>query len=115
MARRMTVLNATGDVTIEWDAAHDDQVKAWVEALMAKGVVFFIVRGEDQIRLKDFARAIPERQVVLFGGTVDKMVDGVVRPVGTPATTEIATSGRAKTADEVVANDTIATQRAVGG
>lgn len=117
MARRMTILNGSGDVTIEWDESHDAQIKEWVEALMAKGVMFFVISGGDEVRLKQFDRALRPpfpRKLVMFGGNLDKMVEGVVRQ--TPgANTEIATTKRATTAAEVVSNDTVATRRAVGG
>lgn len=117
--RRMTVLNGEGDVTIEWDAANDEQVKRFVEETMKKGHTFFILSddGADQIRLRDgqFHRALGQRKLVLFGEALDPLVIGVVRAVSSGVVNEVSTTRRATTADEVVGNNTIVTRRAVGG
>lgn len=120
----MTILNGEGDVTIERDAANDEQVRRWAEASMARGVVFFLLSPDpepDQIRLREgaFSRALDRRKLVLFGGSLDAMAElGAVRPVGGPAASghaEIVALRRAADAGEVVANPTVAARRAVGG
>lgn len=131
----LTFLNATGDVTITWDAENDEKIKDLVRAKMAQGYVFFTLRKVviESIKVK---RKIGEKGVdtitslVIEDAEFDKLVkDMDDRDLATlmkdrtaqlakrrGKSKEFTSVGRAKNADEVVkGKQALAVRPVVGG
>lgn len=133
----ITFLNMTGDVTIMWDAQHKEAILALVNEKMKQGYSFFILTprkilpGNKKVELakakkKHLANAVgvvaPDEVVAdilrkqkLDDPAVEAAVSaGQAKLVAAPSNTR-DTQSRAKTADEVVQNQTVAVRRVVGG
>lgn len=133
----ITFLNMTGDVTIMWDAQHKEAILALVNEKMKQGYSFFILTprkilpGNKKVELakakkKHLANAVgvvaPDEVVAdilrkqkLDDPAVEAAVSaGQAKLVAAPSNTR-DTQSRAKTAEEVVQNQTVAVRRVVGG
>jgi hypothetical protein len=131
----LTFLNATGDVTITWDAENDEKIKALVRDKMAKGYVFFTLRKVviEAVKVK---RKIGEKGVDTITSLVieDAEFDKLVKDMDdrdlatlmkdrtaqlakrTGKSKEFTSIGRAKDADEVVkGKQALAVRPVVGG
>lgn len=117
----MTLLNASGDVTIGWDDANDDAILDFIQAKMDKGYSFFIIdKGKQRPvvnNLKDARLLLQQRKVIINDDQAAKLLeDGVAKLVNSSGSTFDATKGgRAKTAKEVASNNTAVTRPLQGG
>ena len=132
----ITWLNMTGDITISWDDTNKESVLALVEQKMKEGYAFFILKprplglGVRKTRAKSIKAIAKAGNVVVPDDEFQRMrarpkVDdpaieaalnqGAVHLVNGEKETEFDTTKRAKTAAEVVENQTVAVRRVVGG
>lgn len=133
-APAITWLNMTGDVTITWDKHNEAAILALIEAKMADGFSFFIVKprffgllGTKKVSVSSIAEIRKAGKVVAtddsIAASVLKLDDAAVESVvkkghatllkGTSVPKE--TVRRAKTAAEVLQHQTVAIRPIVGG
>jgi hypothetical protein len=133
----ITFLNMTGDVTISWDASNQDAILALVEEKMKEKFTFFIIKPRFLSFLgKKKVRATSIRQIAEAGAAVvadedfqrmmgrlklhDDALEAAVAAGKAHLTksdvpVERAMIRPARTAQEVMQNQTIAVRRVVGG
>jgi len=119
----MTILSlGHGDLTIEWDEGNNEAMTAQIQVLMDKGVTFFKVEDQGKIRKKLVGTPIAsateatDRKLMIKDADIQKIVDSGLADVARfQGCGEIKTVGRATTAAEAAATDTVAVQPAKGG
>lgn len=133
----ITFLNMTGDVTISWDASNQEAILALVEEKMKEKFTFFIIKPRFLSFLgKKKVRATSIRQIAEAGAAVvadedfqrmmgrlklhDDALEAAVAAGKAHLTksdvpVERAMIRPARTAQEVMQNQTIAVRRVVGG
>lgn len=133
-APAITWLNMTGDVTITWDKSNETAILALIEAKMADGFSFFIIKprffgllGKKKVPVDSIAEVRKAGKVVAADDSIAKSLlkldDAAVETVvhkghamlvkGTAVPKE--TVRRAKTAAEVLQHQTVAIRPIVGG
>ena len=123
MPRTMTLMNQTGDITIGWGEDNDTAMRAMVEQKLAEGYTFFLVQGEQQVKLRTITDLGEARQVVmadrdaetLFAAGKVGLVERVGGMINAAADRVIDTIRRAKTVEEIVRGDTVAMRPMRGG
>lgn len=128
----ITWLNMSGDVTITWDASNIDSVRALVEKKMAEGYSFFIIKPR-MLKLLGNKKVALRNTRDLEGATglvvPDSVMASMVEALGDPDVTWTVAQGgarlasaprgetarRATSAAEVLANQSVAVRRVVGG
>ena len=134
----MTLLNSTGDVTVSWDEKDEASVMALVEKKMAQGYAFFVLKprrfglpGSSKQKVKSLDAVRKAGHVVVPDELVqemfkqqlgDKDLEAVVEAgkarvvsAGQGGNSTFESVRRAKTATEVVRNQTVAVRQVVGG
>jgi len=112
------VMGPSGDRAISWDDADSEKMISYIQSKMDAGWMFFIVeRGsiERWKPLKSAEDARATKSVVMVEPELAAAVETGVALVSEAKGATIDTSGRAKTAEEVAANDTVAVRPARGG
>ena len=123
-ARSLTMLNACGDTTLEWDSADDAAMLQIIQRKMDAGVTFYIIakrqpgqkgRVADPKKLVDPKDAIKHRALSIPDADFSKFVlDGHGRAIATPPG-PIQTVKRAKNAREVASGHSVGVQPRRGG
>lgn len=124
MARRIFLaFGGYGDVAVTWDEQNDDQVLPVIQDMLEKGVKFFILaqrmsgEGRDQGMTLDDVKV--GRHIILPNDGLEQLrLSGLVAAgkVEVSGDSHVGNTGEiAKTAQEVVENDTVATPPASGG
>jgi len=132
----ITWLNMTGDITISWDDTNKDAVLALVEQKMKEGYAFFILKprplglGMRKTLAKSIKAVAKTGNVVVPDDEFERMMarpkvddpaiesaltKGSVRLVRGQKESEFDATKRARTAAEVVEQQTVAVRRVVGG
>lgn len=131
----ITFLNWSGDVTITWDAQNAEAIKKLVEQKMKENYSFFILKprclsflGNKKVPLRnsnDLANAkglvVPDATAAEFMKSVrdedvaQALHKGQAVPAKAPKAVEHATVRRAKSASEVLSNQTVAVRPVVAG
>lgn len=132
----ITFLNLTGDVTITWDEQNKDAILELVRAKMQEGFTFFILKpvlfgilGTQKVRAKSLAEIKAAGSAVIddkeFSRIMARLHDPAVESAvhkghaslarSAEAVTSIDTARKAKTAEDVVAHQTVAIRRVVAG
>lgn len=136
----ITLLNATGDVTITWDEQNKAAILALVQEKMKEGYAFFILTprkllpGNKMVKLnkaspKQIKKAVgvvaPDdvvsailRKQKLDDSKVEALIADGKATLASPAGSDVATldmGRRARTAEDVVNHQTAAIRRVVGG
>ncbi|MDO8415231.1 MAG: hypothetical protein Q7S87_03345 [Agitococcus sp.] len=131
----ITFLNMSGDVTLTWDASNEAAMLARIEAKMAAGFTFFILKprlggllSPKKVPLTSIAQAKKAGAVTapdalantfvlnLGDADVNAMVSsGIAQLSNVIRPAQWDTIGRANTAKDVLTNQTIATRAIVGG
>lgn len=136
----MTMLNATGDVTVAWDADNEKEIKEMISSKLEQGFVFFILEerpafltifGKKKVYINDIKDLKDKKEVILKTKDCaskilnenyhleDKEIEQLFKigkiAIGRVPSSNYQTVGRAKTVDQVVKNHTIATRKLVGG
>lgn len=137
-----TLLNSTGDITLTWEDGEDAEIKKMIQDKIDAGYCFFIMEprvsflkalGSKRKTIRNIAE-IKGRKVVMETDTIKggaKAILGETLKLGDEASENLFKSGRigianvpessyntvrkAKTANEVMKNHTIATPRIVAG
>lgn len=118
--RTITFLNQSGDITIEWDEARDDQMRAVIRKKMDEGVTFFIVKEIDNrewvSKIRDI-NEISDSKVRIYDADLEKMFSENSNGlrVTRHEIAEIDTVKKAETPDEVVQNNSVAVRPLRGG
>lgn len=117
--KTMTLLNRTGDITIGWAPEDNDKMIAMVEEKMKAGFTFFVVKGEDHVRLRKIGDLNGAREVILDDKGAESLFKagkvGIVERAKGVARDVMDTIRPAKTALEVATNHTVAVRRMAGG
>jgi hypothetical protein len=115
----MTLLNRTGDVTIGWTDDNHDAMVEMIREKMAQGFTFFVVRGEDHVRLRKIEDIGTEREVVLDDSHAEALFKagkiGLVERLRTAASDTIDTIRRAITPEDAATTNTVAIRPMRGG
>ena len=134
----ITFLNMTGDVTISWDASNAEAILALVEEKMKKdNVTFFIIKprflsflGNKKVRATTINQIAEAGAAVIDDEDFQRMMGrlklhdqaleaavaaGKAHLTKSDAPVDRAAIRPARTAEEVVRNQTIAVRRVVGG
>lgn len=134
----ITFLNMTGDVTISWDASNADAILALVEEKMKKeNITFFIIKprflsflGNKKVRATSINQIAEAGAAVLDDEDFQRMMGrlklhdqaleaavaaGKAHLTKSDTPVDRAAIRPARTAEEVVRNQTIAVRRVVGG
>jgi hypothetical protein len=120
--RSLTLLNATGDITLTWTPDRDGEFKAMIEKKMQEGWSFFIVKPamfglvKRTVALANTDDIGENRTVILK----DKDAEALFLKGGVEITTirdlnKIDTDRRSKDPEEVVNNHTVAVRPLRGG
>jgi hypothetical protein len=124
MNRALTLLNESGDTTIEWPPENDDEMVKIIERKMAVGVSFYIIaqrkpgqrgRVAGPKLLKNPADALKHRALSIKDEDLSKFVlegKGTVVPTSREPAQTIK---RAKTAREVATGHSVGVQPRRGG
>lgn len=122
--RSLTMLNSSGDTTLEWEPENDAEVLKIIERKMAAGVTFYIIekrkpgqRGKvaKPKLLKNAEDALKHRALSIPDADLSKLIlDGHGRAV--PSSQEsVKTVRRARTASEVASGHSVGVQPRRGG
>lgn len=133
----ITFLNMTGDITISWDASNEAAMLALVEEKMKEKVTFFILKprilsflGKKKVRATSIEQIAEAGAAVLEDADFHRMMGrlklhdealeaavaaGKAHLTKSDTPVDRAAIRPAKTAQEVVQNQTIAVRRVVGG
>lgn len=132
MRRSMTLLNELGDSTIMWTEEHDEFWVAAIQAMMNRGVTFFIIdernlrrpltrapdaRTTRNIAMMDSPGAEVGVKLLQIPGEPEAsqlIEEGKAEVVKTPAGA-VKTRRRAKTAKEVASAQTVGVRQRKGG
>lgn len=124
MMRTLTILNETGDVTIEWSPENDAAMLEIIERKMAAGVMFYVIpprkpgargRAPGPKPLKNAADALAHRSLSIKDADLSKFVlEGHGTVVPSPSE-PVQTVKRAKTAREVATGNSVGVQPRRGG
>lgn len=112
-----------GDVTLGWEASNDEDVRTIIQKKLDEGFVFFIAPSdhpEQHLRVRKFEQIGDRRQVIIPDRDFHELfVEGKIVVVGQPITSDtarpVAGPERARTADAVMANNTVAHRGHVAG
>ena len=134
MQPAITFLNATGDVTITWDEQNKEAVLALIEAKMKEGFSFFILKprlfgllGTKQVEAQSVTElqaagsvVIRDADVALLARLGDPDVENLVSQgqahlARATNVVDLDTVRRAKSAEDVAANQAVAVRRVTGG
>lgn len=133
----ITFMNMTGDITISWDDTNRDQMLALVQQKMNEGYSFFIVEprlfgmlGTKKVEVTSIEQARKAGAVSVKDKDVQEILkraklddpaveaavsSGAAKLVSAGHGDNISTTRRARSASEVVSNQTVAVRRVVGG
>lgn len=136
----MTMLNATGDVTVAWDADNEKEIKEMIKSKLEQGFIFFMLEerpafltifGKKKVYINDIKDLKNKKEVILKTKDCaskvlnenyhleDKEIEALFKigkiAIGRVPPSNYQTVGRAKTVEQVVKNHTIATRKLVGG
>lgn len=122
--RCLTMLNESGDTTIEWDESEDDAMRQIIEKKMAAGVAFYIIakrkpgqkgRVAGPKLLKNTEDAMKHRALSIKDDDFSKFVlEGKGRAVVT-SPEPVQTVRRARTAKDVASNHSVGVRPMRGG
>lgn len=119
MPRTMALLNETGDITIGWSEADDATMLPMIEEKLRQGYSFFIVKGEDEVRLKRVDQIGASRTVIMADKEAERLFAagkvGLVEKAKGMVRGTVETIRRATSAEDVVKNDTVAMRPFAGG
>lgn len=127
-----TLLNATGDFTLEWDEDRADAMEQWIDKKMKEGFSFFVVERKfmglvkkktaigSASDLKDRSVKISDDDMVRLAAGDKDLVAILDKKVATPYQNpdkgkSIKTTRRAKTAREAATNHTVGVRPIMGG
>lgn len=116
--RIMNIMNDAGHTSFGWDEADDEWVLPMIRQKMAQGYVFWIVRRnplrEVQLERVDDVRDV--RHVIIRDQAARTLFEqGRIGIVADDDDDHVETVRRARTAEEVASNDTVAHRRLGGG
>lgn len=120
--RAMTLLNDMGDTTYVWEEADDEKWLAVIEKKMKEGWVFFVVerrfwdlQAPKLTELKRARDALKTRTVLVKDPDVEELLEaGHGVAVKTPDA-KVSARRKAKTAEDTVGEETVATRAMKGG
>lgn len=126
MMRTMTMLNESGDVTIEWLPENDEAMMAVIERKMAAGVSFFIVpmtkagkpdKRKKPFKIEDAEQARARRAVSIPDADLAKFVSDGLGDVAKSPEQPMGRGSvrRARTPREAAKNHTIGVAPRRGG
>lgn len=132
MTASMTLMNATGDFTLEWDESKAGAMERWIQKKMDEGFSFFVVerkllglvKSKKAINkisdLKDRSVKISDDDMQRLAGDDGELFkilsEGTVDAVQNPDKGgSINTVRRARTPKEVAQNHTVAVRPIAGG
>ena len=115
------MLRHHGDLKIEWEEAQHDEVVKFIQAKMDEGITFHILDPNSKAKNRpvmsiEKADEITNRQVYIRDEAIKNLVEsGVASLAKFSGVTEMKTVGRAKTAAQAAATDTVAVPQRTGG
>jgi len=110
-----------GDLKLEWNEENAAEAIAKIQEKMNQGVTFHILDPDSKAKAPpvleiDNTNQISNRQVYIRDSDIAKLVeDGMASIVSFTGVAQLKTMGKAKTAEEVVENDTVAVAPKAGG
>lgn len=115
-----------GDLTITWDETNQAAMIDHIQGFMDKGIVFYKIEevATGKIRKKTTTQAAPisgtgeitDRKLLVKDAQIATLMSAGIADIARfEGVAEIKTVGRATTAAEVAASDTIATKPKTGG
>ena len=114
--RSITWLNETGDITLSWTKDRDEVMKEIIKRKMEEGYSFFIVntslRGTNYTKITSVDQ-IKKHKITMTDKEAEQLVGGA--SFSSLAQTNIETTGKATTPEQVVKNKTVATRPVRGG
>lgn len=114
MARTIALLCSLGDITVSWEAKDDVTMAPIIQRLLDSKVRFHILRKRKTIMVEKATQAMDARKVILPDASLQQLFASGVLTVGALLMGE-TTGEIAKTAQDVLENDTVATQAPAGG
>jgi len=119
MSRTMILLNATGDITIGWSEADDASMIPMIEKKLREGYSFFIVQGEEQVRLQRVDQIGDARTVVMADRDAEQLFAagkvGLVQKAQRVANRIIDTLRRSRNPAEIARENTVVMRPMAGG
>jgi hypothetical protein len=114
MARTVSLLCSLGDITISWDAVNDAAVLPVIQKMIDNKVRFFILKKTKQMEVTKITQPADSRKIVIPDKSLQGLFASGLLTLGSLLVAE-TTGEVARTPEEVMANDTIATQAVAGG
>lgn len=111
-------LNREGDTTIEWTPDVDEKMMNFFDKKLKEGMTFFIVDNSAQSKpIKSVFDIGPDRKIVVKDADLDQVLQDTAGKVTVKKRDkgETVTKGIARTAADIVKNDTVAVQPQKGG
>ena len=108
--RIMHVMDAAGHTSLGWDVADDEWMLPLIRRKMEEGYVFWIVRRNPlrEVRLERIDDIGDTRHVIIRDAESRELFQqGRIGLVSVDREDDLQVIGRASTAEEVVANDTV--------
>jgi hypothetical protein len=114
----MHIMDANGHTSLGWDAADDEWMLPLIRRKMAEGYVFWIVRRNPlrEVRMERIEDIGETRHVIIRDAQSRELLEqGRIGLVTVDADDDLEVVGRASTAEEVAANDTVSHRPLRGG
>lgn len=120
--KSMILLDTTGDTTIVWDEDTEDALLPIIKKKMDAGVIFYVLKPRvlsilppKKVRAKKVADIRKAGAVVIHDSDLNALFEkGAIHTIKSD-NDNIVTVRKAKTARDVVSNDTVAIRPARGG
>jgi hypothetical protein len=116
--RIMHTMDAAGHTSLGWDAADDEWILPLIRRKMVEGYVFWIVRRNPlrEVRMERVEDIGDTRHVIIRDAESRELFEqGRIGLVSVDAEDDLEVTRRARTAEEVVANDTVQHRPLRGG
>jgi len=114
MARTIAFVCSLGDLTVGWDATNDADMIPIIQKMLDSKIRFHITRKRKKVEVEKLTQALDARKITLPDESLQRLKMAGLLMVGAFMMGE-STGEIAETAEQVIENDTVATQPAGGG
>jgi hypothetical protein len=127
MDRTLIILSEMGDIELNWDSKHDDEIKTLIEKKMAAGMIFFVIKpvlgfipmkkkltanwSDGQVNPDD----LKTRRISVKDEHIEELFSAGKLKLSRSEETKFETVRKAKDAADVVANRCMGTRALAGG
>lgn len=111
----MAIMDGTGHTSFGWDASDSDWVIPMIRRKMAEGYVFWIIEHDRQVRLERVEDLGEHRLVIINEPDAKELFERGKIGIVTDEPDEVTRRRRARSAEEIARNHTVAHRALTGG